>query len=47
MAPTALSEVRGFLASVDSATCKEAAHRAISAKSADEAREVAEAVLGA
>lgn len=46
MAPTALSEVRGFLSTVDSATCKEAAMRAVAAKSAEEAKEVAEAVLG-
>ena len=46
MAPTALSEVRGFLSTVDAATCREAANRAVSAKSAEEAKEVAEAVLG-
>ena len=46
MAPAALSEVRGFLSTVDAVTCKEAAMRAVAAKSAEEAKEVAEAVLG-
>lgn len=46
MAPSALSEVRGFLSTVDGKTCKEAALRAVGAKSAEEAQEVAEAILG-
>ena len=46
MAPSALSEVRGFLSTVDAKTCKEAANRAVAAKSAEEAEEVAKAILG-
>jgi len=38
MAPVALSEVRGFLASVDRATCIEASQIALGASSAEEAR---------
>jgi phosphotransferase system enzyme I (PtsI) len=46
MAPVALSEVRGFLASVDRATCIEASQIALSASSADEARAMVGALFG-
>ena len=45
MAPSAISEVRGFLSTVDLATCQAAAHRAISAISAEEAESFAKEVL--
>ena len=45
MAPSAISEVRGFLSTVDLATCQTAAHRAISAISAEEAESFAKEVL--
>ena len=45
MAPSAISEVRGFLSTVDLATCQVAAHRAISAISAEEAESFAKEVL--
>ena len=46
MAPVALSEVRGFLASVDRATCIEASQIALSASSAEEARAMVGALFG-
>jgi phosphotransferase system enzyme I (PtsI) len=45
MAPSAISEVRGFLSTVDLATCQAAAQRAISAISAAEAEIFAKEVL--
>ena len=45
MAPSAISEVRGFLSTVDLATCQAAAHRAVSAISAEEAESFAKEVL--
>jgi phosphotransferase system enzyme I (PtsI) len=45
MAPSAISEVRGFLSTVDLATCQAAAQRAISAISAEEAESFAKEVL--
>ena len=45
MAPTAVSEVRGFLSTVDMQTCIEAAKKAIGARSAQEAEILAKAVL--
>lgn len=46
MAPVALSEVRGFLASVDRAACIEASQIALGASSADEARAMVGALFG-
>ena len=46
MAPSALSEVRGFLAGVDRATCVRAANAATNASSADEAKSLAIEILG-
>jgi phosphotransferase system enzyme I (PtsI) len=45
MAPVALAEVRGFLATVDRATCIEAAQIALAASSAEEAKSVVAALL--
>jgi hypothetical protein len=45
MAPSAISEVRGFLSTVDLATCQAAALRAIAAISAEEAEAHAREVL--
>lgn len=45
MAPSAISEVRGFLSTVDFATCQAAAHRAIAASSAEEAEQFAKEIL--
>ncbi len=45
MAPSAISEVRGFLTTVDLATCQSAAQRAVSASSADEAEQHAKEIL--
>jgi phosphotransferase system enzyme I (PtsI) len=45
MAPSALAEVRGFLASVDLATCQAAAKAAISARTAKDAESVAREIL--
>jgi phosphotransferase system enzyme I (PtsI) len=45
MAPVALSEVRGFLASVDRATCIEVSQLAIGASSAEEAKAIVRARL--
>jgi phosphotransferase system enzyme I (PtsI) len=45
MAPAAVSEVRGFLSTVDMPTCIEAARQAIGARSAQEAEALAKAVL--
>lgn len=45
MAPSAISEVRGFLSTVDLATCQAAAHRAIAAISAEEAERHAKEIL--
>jgi phosphotransferase system enzyme I (PtsI) len=45
MAPVALAEVRGFLASVDRATCIEASQIALAASSAEEAKFVVAALL--
>lgn len=46
MAPSAISEVRGFLSTVDLATCQAAAQRAIGAVSAQEAEALAKEILG-
>ena len=46
MAPSAISEVRGFLSTVDLTTCQAAAQRAISAVSAEEAEAFAKEILG-
>ena len=46
MAPSALAEVRGFLASVDRATCLRAALVVSNASSADEAKALAIEILG-
>lgn len=45
MAPTAVSEVRGFLSTVDMATCVEAALKAVGASSAEEAESLAKGIL--
>ncbi len=45
MAPSAVSEVRGFLSTVDFAQCVEAANQAVNAMSAEEAELLAKAVL--
>jgi hypothetical protein len=45
MAPVALAEVRGFLATIDRATCIEVSQIALSASSAEEARAMVGAVL--
>ena len=45
MAPSAISEVRGFLSTVDIATCQAAALRAIAATSAEEAEQFAKEIL--
>jgi len=45
MAPSALSEVRGFLASVDLQACKAAAQAALGARSASEAESLAKKIL--
>jgi phosphotransferase system enzyme I (PtsI) len=45
MAPSAISEVRGFLSTVDLATCQAAAQRAIAAISAEEAEAHAKEIL--
>jgi phosphotransferase system enzyme I (PtsI) len=45
MAPSAISEVRGFLSTVDLATCQAAALRAIAAASAEEAESFAREIL--
>ena len=45
MAPVALSEVRGFLATIDRATCIEVSQLAIGASSAQEAKEIVRARL--
>jgi phosphotransferase system enzyme I (PtsI) len=45
MAPSAISEVRGFLSTVDLATCQAAAHKAITAISAEEAEQFAKEIL--
>lgn len=47
MAPSAISEVRGFLSTVDMQTCVRAAEAAINAISAEEAEESAKSILGA
>ena len=46
MAPSAISEVRGFLSTVDMPTCLRAADAAINASSAEEAESAAKAILG-
>ena len=46
MAPSALAEVRGFLASVDRATCVRAANAVSNAASAEEAKALALEILG-
>ena len=46
MAPSALAEVRGFLAQVDRATCVRAAEQALAVSSADEAEGIALDLLG-
>ena len=45
MAPSAIAEVRGFLSTVDLATCQAAAQRAVSASSAQEAEAWAKEIL--
>ena len=45
MAPVALAEVRGFLATVDRATCIEASQIALAAASAEEAKAMVGALL--
>lgn len=45
MAPSAVSEVRGFLSTVDMPSCIEAAKQAVSARSAEEAEKLAKAIL--
>lgn len=45
MAPSALAEVRGFLASVDPQACKAAAQAALGARSASEAESLAKKIL--
>ncbi|CAN2206749.1 PtsA Phosphoenolpyruvate-protein kinase (PTS system EI component in bacteria) [Candidatus Nanopelagicaceae bacterium] len=45
MAPSALPEVRGFLASVDLQACKEAAQAALGARSAEDAQSLAREIL--
>jgi phosphotransferase system enzyme I (PtsI) len=45
MAPSALAEVRGFLASIDLDMCKRAAQAALSARSASEAESRAREIL--
>ncbi len=47
MAPSALAEVRGFLAQVDRATCERVANQVITLSSAEEAEAVALDILGA
>lgn len=46
MAPSALAEVRGFLASVDRSTCIQVANAVSNARSADEAKSIALDLLG-
>lgn len=46
MAPSALAEVRGFLAQVDRATCERVASQVITLSSAEEAEAVAFDVFG-
>ena len=46
MAPSALIEVRGFLAGIDRATCVRAANAVTNASSADEAKSLAIEILG-
>lgn len=46
MAPVAIGEVRGYLAGIDLGACHRAAHAALNARSADQAREQAHAILG-
>lgn len=46
MAPVAISEVRGFLAGLDRATCARAGQAAVNAGSAHEAEAAAKAILG-
>jgi phosphotransferase system enzyme I (PtsI) len=46
MAPSALAEVRGFLAQVSTEQCIKAAELALGASSADEARDLAISILG-
>ena len=45
MAPSALAEVRGFLASVDLPTCQKAAKAALGARSAKDAELLAKEIL--
>ncbi len=47
MAPSAIAEVRGYLAGLDLSACHRAAHAAINARSAEEAREQVIQILGA
>lgn len=46
MAPSALPEVRGFLATVDLDACKRAAQSALGASSAEEAKSLAQEIVG-
>ena len=46
MAPSALAEVRGYLAGLDLAACHKAAQAALNATSADDARQQVTAILG-
>jgi phosphotransferase system enzyme I (PtsI) len=45
MAPSALPEVRGFLATVDLQACKAAAQAALGARSAEDAQSLAKEIL--
>jgi phosphoenolpyruvate-protein kinase (PTS system EI component) len=46
MAPSAIAEVRGYLAGLDLSACHRAAHAAINASSGEEAREQVTQILG-
>ncbi len=46
MAPSAISEVRGYLAGLDRATCVHAASLVLNASSAQEAKDIASKILG-
>ena len=46
MAPSALAEVRGFLASIDRSTCIQVANSVANARSADEAKSITFELLG-
>ncbi len=46
MAPSAIAEVRGFLSTVDMATCQKAAESALASRSSKDAESVAKEILG-